>query len=129
MLEHVMKNMDRIPIGIMNSYHHNTINVFDAAQKFRKKKAEGRLARRSWTEVSSAPLLACSPQYVAVGKLSAQKNMRRAGVHVLTSTAGGDAASARQGEQTDAFFLAAPAWLDAFLCSRQRCREHPSGCG
>ena len=50
-LEHVMKHMGRINVGTMSAYNYNTLDVFTAATEFRKKKAEGRTARKSWVEV------------------------------------------------------------------------------
>jgi hypothetical protein len=52
-LEHVMKNMGRINTGIMNSYKRSETDVFQAAAAFRAKKAEIRMAHRSWTAVCS----------------------------------------------------------------------------
>ena len=52
-LEHVMKEMDRINTGTMRSYLPNTLNVFEMARTFHAKKIEGKKARQHWTEVCS----------------------------------------------------------------------------
>jgi hypothetical protein len=58
-LEHVMKSMGRISTGTMNSHQHNTLNMFATAETFKAKKAEARIARRSWTEVRVHELAEC----------------------------------------------------------------------
>ena len=50
-LEHVMQRMGRLNVGIMQSYNHNSLDVFEAAAAFRAKKAQSCSARKSWTEV------------------------------------------------------------------------------
>lgn len=91
-LEHVMKRMGRLNVGIMQSYNHNALDVFEAAAAFRAKKAQSCVARKSWTEVRRSAMSRC----LGAAACAEQTGTRswHAGVHVHQGAGGCDGARA-----------------------------------